>query len=57
MAFILFLATGTTSGRPDADIWDAASGLCNADANAVASTSASVTIPYGMYTYVCVTCS
>ncbi|KAL5647682.1 hypothetical protein ACJX0J_042037, partial [Zea mays] len=41
-------ATSPTSGRPDADIWDAASGLCTADANAGASTSASVTIPYGI---------
>jgi hypothetical protein len=47
--------TGTTSGRPDANIWDAASELCNAAANAVVSTSA--IIPYGMYTYACVTCS
>ncbi|KAL5647519.1 hypothetical protein ACJX0J_041874, partial [Zea mays] len=32
-----------------ADIWDAASGLCTANANVGASTSASasVTIPYG----------
>jgi hypothetical protein len=50
-----FVATGTTSGRPDANIWDTASGLCIAAANVVASTS--VIIPCGMYTYVCVTCS
>jgi hypothetical protein len=51
IACIYFVATGTTSGRPDANIWDAASELCTAADNDVASTTA--TIPYGMYTYAC----